>query len=161
MEIYIYSDTHFGHDNMVTWALRPANFNEKIWSMLDKIPDDAIFIHCGDISMGSDALTHIRLQKYRFKKWLIRGNHDKHSIGWYVKNGWDFVANEMVIDMFGNRFLFTHIPEIKREGISKNIHGHLHGSKSHPRPDFYDDNYHYEVTPEVVGYSLVRLSQKI
>lgn len=161
MNIYIISDTHFGHDNMVEWALRPVDFNEKLWSVLEEIPDDSILIHCGDISMGSDALTHMKLQGFKFKKWLVRGNHDGHSIEWYVKNGWDFVADEIVINMFGGKFLFSHVPLPKREGITKNIHGHLHGSKSHPRPDFYDDNYHVEVTPEVIGYRALKLSQKI
>lgn len=161
MDIYIISDTHFGHENMVNWSLRPPDFNERLWAALDKLPDEAILIHCGDISMGQDATTHIRLQKYKFKKWLVRGNHDKHSISWYVKNGWDFVADEIVINMFANNFLFTHAPMPKREGISKNIHGHLHGGKSRGFPDFYDKSYHVEVTPEAVGYNLVKLSQKI
>lgn len=161
MDIFIYSDTHFGHDNMIAWSLRPEDFNEKIWELFDQIPDDSILIHCGDISMGSDAVVHMKLQKYKFKKWLIRGNHDSHSISWYIRNGWDFVADEIVINMYNNKFLFSHIPQPKREGITRNIHGHLHGGKSRGFPDFYDDEYHVEVTPEAVGYNLIKLSQKI
>lgn len=161
MNFYLTSDSHFGHENMVNWSLRPVDFNERLWKMFDQIPEDSILIHCGDITMGSDATTHMKLQTYKFKKWLVRGNHDKHSISWYVKNGWDFVADEIVIDMFGNKFLFTHVPQPKREGISKNIHGHLHGGKSRGFPDFYDESYHVEVTPEAVGYNLVKLSQEL
>lgn len=144
---------------MVAWALRPKDFNEKLWKMLESIPADSILIHCGDVSMGSDALTHMKLQKLPFKKWLVRGNHDHHSVSWYVTNGWDFCADEIVLNMFGGTVLFSHYPMPKREGITKNIHGHLHGSKSHPHPPFYDPTYHVEVTPEVVGYGLVKLSQ--
>lgn len=161
MDIYIISDTHFGHQNMIKWSMRPEDYNDKLWKALDSIPDEAILIHCGDITMGSDALTHMKLQSYKFKKWLVRGNHDNHSISWYVKNGWDFVGDEVVINMFGNKFLFSHMPLPKREEISRNIHGHLHGGKSRGRPDFYDEEYHTEVTPEVVGYNLTKLSQKI
>ncbi len=146
---------------MVKWALRPEDFNEKLWKGFDAIPDESILIHCGDITMGYDATTHIKLQKYKFKKWLVRGNHDNHSISYYIKNGWDFVADEIVIEMFGSKFLFSHMPLPKREGITKNIHGHLHGGKSRGYPDFYDEDYHYEVTPEVIGYSPAKLSQKI
>lgn len=160
MNIYIISDTHFGHDNMVTWGLRPEDFNEKLWKMLDSIPDDSVLIHCGDVSMGSDAFTHIKLQNYKFKKWLVRGNHDKHSISWYITNGWDFVADEILIKMFGNSFLFSHRPLPKREGVTKNIHGHLHGGKNRGFPAFYDEKYHSEITPEAIGYNLVKLSQK-
>lgn len=158
MDIYLISDTHFGHKNMIEWALRPSDFEDKIWRSLDMIPENSILIHLGDVSMGSDAMTHIRLQGYEFKKWLVRGNHDNHSIGWYMKNGWDFVADEIVIKMFGKNTLFSHIPMPKRVGIDRNVHGHLHGSKSHPRPDFYDEEYHVEICPEVIGYSLLKLS---
>ncbi len=160
MNIYVISDTHFGHENMVNWALRPEDFNEKIWKGLDTLPEDSILIHCGDITMGADATTHIRLAGYKFKKWLVLGNHDNHSISWYVRNGWDFVANEIMIKMFGKNILFTHYPLPKREGIDINIHGHLHGGASHGKPDFYDTTYHKEVTPEVIGYTPAKLGTK-
>jgi len=161
MDIYIISDTHFGHDNIVKWGLRPVDYNEQLWSAFDTIPEDSILIHCGDITLGADAATHTKLQGYKFKKWLVRGNHDNHSISWYIKNGWDFCADEIVINMFGNNFLFSHAPLAKRVGISKNIHGHLHNGLSRGRPDFYDEAYHVEVTPEVIGYKVAKLSQKI
>lgn len=161
MDIYLISDTHFGHDNMVKWSLRPADFNEKLWDLLDQVPEDAMLIHLGDISMGSDAMTHMKLQNYKFKKILVRGNHDKHSSSWYMKNGWDFVADELVMKQFGNSYLFSHCPLPKREGVHKNIHGHLHGGKSRGFPDFYDTLYHMEITPEAIGYKLIKLSQKI
>ncbi len=161
MNIFIISDSHFGHEKMNEWSLRPIDFNEKIWKGLDELPDDCILIHCGDLTIGHDAMTAMKMQDYKFKKWLIRGNHDHHSISWYIKNGWDFVADEVVINMFGNQFLFSHAPLARRKGISKNIHGHLHGGKSHGLPEFYDPTYHFEVCPEVVGYKPVKLSQKI
>ncbi len=69
MNIYVISDTHFGHDKMVEWSLRPNDYNERLWDSLDKLPSDCILIHCGDITIGYDATTHIKLQKYPFKKW--------------------------------------------------------------------------------------------
>jgi calcineurin-like phosphoesterase family protein len=151
-KIYTISDTHFGHSKMEEWALRPHDFNEKLWNGFNQLPEDAILIHCGDVTLGADATTHIRLQQYKFKKWLILGNHDHHSISWYVKNGWDFVGSEVVLKIFGENVLFTHEPQPRREYITKNIHGHLHGGKSHGFPDFYDATYHIEVCPEVIGY---------
>lgn len=161
MDIYIISDSHFGHAKMEEWSLRPPNFNEMLWKGLERLPAECILIHCGDITIGADATTHMRLQKFPFKKWLIRGNHDNHSISWYIKNGWDFVADELVIKMFGGKFLFTHMPEPKRDDITKNFHGHLHGGKSRGFPDFYDHEYHIEVTPEVVGYNPVKLGNQM
>lgn len=159
-KLFVISDSHFGHKNMVengTIGLREAGYDDKIWAGLDSLPDDAILIHCGDITMGADMATHERLRKYPFKKWLIRGNHDGHSITWYVRNGWDFVGDELVLNILGSRILFTHAPTPKREGITKNIHGHLHGGKSRSRPSFYEDGYHVEVCPEVIGYMPAKL----
>lgn len=162
MDIFIISDSHFGHDKMVKWSLRPDNFEEKIWKGLEALPENCVLIHCGDLTMGSDAMTHMKLSGYKFRKWLIRGNHDNHPISWYLRNGWDFCGDELVINIYGHRVLFSHMPLPKRGGITKNIHGHLHGGKStHGVPDFYDETYHFEVTPEVVGYHPVQLSQKM
>jgi calcineurin-like phosphoesterase family protein len=156
-KIYIISDSHFGHSKMEEWSLRPADFNERIWKGIEALPADAILIHLGDVTMGADHETAHRLVKLPFKKWLVRGNHDNHSITWYVANGWDAVCDEMVLNIFGSRILLSHMPLPKREGILKNVHGHLHGGKSRERPDFYDEAYHVEVCPEVVGYQPVKL----
>lgn len=72
-------------------------------------------------------------------------------------DGWDVACDEMVIEMFGHKIFLSHIPLPKREGITKNIHGHLHGGKSKDRPDFYDESYHFEVCPEVIGYLPAKL----
>lgn len=160
MNIYLISDTHFGHANMYKWGLRPQDFEEKLWAGFDSLPKDCVLIHCGDISMGDDLITHDILKEYPFKKWLIRGNHDKKSISWYLENGWDAVFDEALLTVFGERILFTHVPYPKREGVSKNIHGHLHGGKSRGFPAYYDTSYHKEVTPEAIGYTPIKLSQK-
>lgn len=145
---------------MNEWALRPVDFNEKIWAGLDSLPEDSILIHLGDVTMSLDKEVHERLATYKFKKWLIRGNHDHHSVTWYVNNGWDSACDEMVLELFGNRILLSHAPLPKREGITKNIHGHLHGGKSRVRPEFYDDSYHVEVCPEVIGYQPAKLGNQ-
>ncbi len=156
-KIYCVSDTHFGHKNMVEWALRPVDFEQKLWEAIEAIPADGILLHLGDVALGSDALTHERLQKIPCKKWLVRGNHDNHSFSWYLNNGWDFVGDQIILSIYGKSFLFSHMPQPKMDGIEKNIHGHMHGGKSHGFPSFYDTSYHMEITPEVVGYNLVKL----
>lgn len=157
MEIYTISDTHFGHQKLIDEGIREESNDAKHWKGFDTIPDDSILIHCGDITIGMDATFHIKFAKYKFKKWLVRGNHDSHSISWYINNGWNFVADEIVVKMYGGRILFSHKPYPKRHGITMNIHGHLHNGKSRKLPEFYDEEYHQEVTPEVIGYIPARL----
>jgi calcineurin-like phosphoesterase family protein len=161
MNIYTISDTHFGHVKLQQGGIRPYDNDEKLWKGFDSLPDDSILIHCGDLTIGHDAITHLKLSKYKFKKWLVLGNHDNHSISWYITNGWDFVAHEVLIKMFGRHILFTHMPVPKREGVDMNIHGHLHDGKSRGFPDFYDEKYHKEVTPEVIGYVPAKLGNQV
>lgn len=159
-KIFVISDSHFGHRKMTEWSLRPEDYNERIWKGLDSLPEDSILIHLGDITMGMDKLVHDKLQGYKFKKWLVRGNHDNNSVTWYVSHGWDSVCDEMVLEMFGHKILLSHMPMPKREGITKNIHGHLHGGRSRMRPPFYDESYHFEVCPEVIGYYPAKLGNQ-
>lgn len=161
MEIYVISDTHFGHVKLQDADIRPKDNDARLWAGIDALPDDCILMHLGDLTLGHDAITHMTLAKYKFKKWLILGNHDNHSTSYYVRNGWDFVGNEVMINMFGHNILFSHYPLPKRDGVGKNIHGHLHGGKSRGFPDFYDEDYHIEVTPEVIGYRPAKLGNKM
>jgi calcineurin-like phosphoesterase family protein len=142
---------------MEEWALRPANFEELIWKGLEILKSEDILIHLGDVSIGADHEVAEKLSRFPFKKWLVKGNHDNHSISWYVNHGFDSACEEMVINMFGHKILLSHMPQPKREGITKNIHGHLHGGKSRSRPIFYDEAYHFEVCPEVIGYLPAKL----
>jgi len=159
--IYVISDTHFGHQNLIDYGVKEENSDEEMWKGFDTLPDDCILIHCGDITIGMDEMFHIRFAKYKFKKWLIKGNHDNHSISWYLTNGWDCVVDELMIKMYGENILFTHIPYSKRHGISRNIHGHLHNNKSRGLPDFYDKDYHKEVTTNVIGFTPLKLKEVI
>lgn len=157
MNVYVISDTHFGHKKLIEGDLRPIDNDEKLYKGFDSIPDDSILIHCGDITIGADHEFHTKFREYKFKKWLIRGNHDNNSISWYVDNGWDCVFDSAVIKMFGKTILFTHIPAMKMDGIDMNIHGHLHGGVSRLKPEHYDKDWHIEVTPEVIGYIPAKL----
>jgi calcineurin-like phosphoesterase family protein len=63
-----------------------------------------------------------------------RGNHDRKSNSWYLANGWDFVADEMTVTLFGMRIAFSHKPltSYLYPGTGINIHGHHHNTLHHP-----------------------------
>lgn len=151
MKIYAVSDTHFGHKKLTEWEQRPADFEERLFKGLRTIPDDAVLIHCGDLALGGDVIASEFFRSMKFKKWLIRGNHDNHSTNWYLNHGWDSVFDEAVLVLEKKRVLFSHPPLPKRIDIDFNVHGHMHGGKR-GYPDFYDKEYHKEVCPEVIGY---------
>lgn len=127
--IYIISDTHFNHtDKMIEYCGRPENYNELIWKNLKQLKDDDILIHLGDVCIGKDREVHKKLQEFKFKKILVRGNHDKKSNSWYLNNGWDFVCEEFKDTLFGKNILFSHMPKVWDGVYDLNIHGHFHNS---------------------------------
>ena len=135
MNYWIITDTHFGHKKMQEYCDRPLGFENTIICNLMMIckPGD-VLIHLGDICIGRDEHWHKELENVHSKKWLIRGNHDKKSLGWYFDHGWDCVADEITVDVFGKRILFSHRPATVG-AFDLNIHGHHHNTGHHPEDE--------------------------
>jgi len=103
-KIWITTDTHFGHSNMVPYCGRPEDFGEKILANLHKnIAPGDILIHLGDVCIGDDVIHHHSLEFHtdRVKRILIRGNHDRKSNSWYLSHGWDFVCETFSMKHLG------------------------------------------------------------
>lgn len=130
-KIWVISDMHLGDDGMTEprggISLRPEGFSEKILAALGHAlnPSD-VLIDLGDTVFGDAALWAERLKFIECKKWLVLGNHDKKSVSWYLSNGWDMVCESFKLEMFGERILFSHIPQKDDGWYSINIHGHFH-----------------------------------
>lgn len=135
MNYWIITDTHFGHKKMQEYCNRTFGFESTIICNLMMIckPGD-VLIHLGDICIGRDEHWHEELDNVHSKKWLIRGNHDKKSLGWYFDHGWDCVADEITVDVFGKRILFSHRPATGGT-FDLNIHGHHHNTGHHPEDE--------------------------
>ena len=129
MNYWITTDTHFGHDKLINYCERPEGFEKLILKRLTAVLKPAdILIHLGDFCIGNDLDWHLRFEEISScRKWLIRGNHDKKTASWYLRNGWDFIANYIGIQMFGKKILLSHIPQ-EDNGFDINLHGHFHNS---------------------------------
>jgi calcineurin-like phosphoesterase family protein len=132
MNYWIITDTHFGHKKMQEYCGRPLGFESSIICnlMMTCKPGD-VLIHLGDICIGRDEHWHKELENVLCKKWLIRGNHDKKSLGWYFDHGWDCVADEITLAVFGKSIIFSHRPTAS-DKYDLNIHGHMHNTGHHP-----------------------------
>lgn len=138
-EIFVISDTHFGHENIIKYCSRPfANadeMDEVIISNWNKVvPPSAHVYHLGDVAvqgggrLASDSL-HRCLPRLNGHLRLVLGNHD------------DQVKMESLLMYFDKilmwrlfkPFILTHVP-IHRESFGKaqyNIHGHIHEKASY------------------------------
>ena len=152
MKIHIISDTHLNHFKIAEYCDRPDNWEQQIVDNLVNMETN-LLIHLGDVSLGNDVEWHNTFAFLPCKRWLILGNHDGKSMNWYMDHGWDFVARNFTMYLYGLRILFSHRPypfppmktvtrELARDGtfsevmVDKhrsnfdiNIHGHIHNKK--------------------------------
>jgi len=142
-DIWITSDTHFCHDNIIQYCGRPFGnaelMNEALvenWNSVIK-PGDKVY-HLGDVAIGkgyTDELPSI-MGKLHGSKRLIVGNHD--DIPYLSKGGW--FKKVMLWRVFTEyNLLLTHVPVhpssiheriVVNGGV--NVHGHIH---THESPD--------------------------
>lgn len=134
MNYWVLADTHFGHEKMKDYCQRPDGFEDKILSAVARLVQcDDVLIHIGDFCIYCDEYWHELFRSACLgKRWLVRGNHDRKSLGWYFSHGWDFVADEFSLEVFGKRVLFSHAPVPEIADAELNIHGHLHNTGHHP-----------------------------
>ena len=130
MNIFITSDTHFNHKNIIGYANRPfqtiEEMNEEIikrWN--NKVGKEDIVIHLGDFALGSEKEIKYLKDNLNGTIFLLKGNHDHKSLR---KAGFIIVKGNLEI---GNLIL-SHYPLSKKE-VPKgfiNIHGHIHEKES-------------------------------
>jgi len=129
------ADTHLGHDKMVELCNRPVDFSSRILHQLNlNVKENDIFICFGDICLYDIDHWHdqLNIALPRCYRWLIRGNHDKKTISWYLDHGWDWVGDRMDVQMYGCRIALSHRPLAVDDSFDINVHGHLHITNHHP-----------------------------
>ena len=142
--IFVISDTHFYHKNILIFKddnnnlIRPGfssleEMNEKIidnWNKTIK-PDDIVY-HLGDFTFGSKSNIAKITPRLMGRKRLILGNHDYEAKEYYPYFEKVMSWRQFGRDMFKLPLYLCHYPleecafnyKDKAEGI--NIHGHLH-----------------------------------
>jgi calcineurin-like phosphoesterase family protein len=137
MNYWIITDTHFGHHKMQDYCDRPAGFESTILRNIHNMvkPED-VLIHLGDVCIYKDEEWHEKfMDACAGKRWLLRGNHDRKSLGWYLSHGWHAVADELKLEVFGKKILFSHRPVTAHADFDLNIHGHHHNTGHHPEDE--------------------------
>ena len=135
--IFLISDTHFGHEKTCTTFhgpdgkyLRPfANAEEMDeamvarWNDVVRSPSDKVY-HLGDVTIKKKFLPI--LDRLNGKKRLIRGNHDIFDTKEYAKYFGEIYGVRVLDDM-----ILSHIPlalECITERFHANVHGHTHAN---------------------------------
>lgn len=149
-DIWVISDTHFNHANILDFRddlgnkIRPFSsvqeMNEKIvdrWNSMVK-PGDIVY-HLGDVAFGSKEEFAPLWNKLHGSKRLVVGNHD--DIKWLSSGGF-FKKISMWRQFIEHGLVLTHVP-INETGLVRlksgeknqllvNVHGHIHHNPSPP-----------------------------
>lgn len=132
-DIFVISDTHFGHANILTFVnedgSRVRSFNsveemdEHMVESWNKVVSDSdIVYHLGDVYFGKG---YNMLSRLKGKKRLILGNHDNPK-NEHVMNTFQKILMWRMFPEFN--CLLTHVP-VHGHTLYKtkyNLHGHVH-----------------------------------
>jgi calcineurin-like phosphoesterase family protein len=127
--IYFTSDTHFGDKRLDLFHRDLIGLNTKqidllIYTNLSKLnPMDTLY-HLGDVSLSEEGYGFIK--RLNFKKILIKGNYDEKSDDSLLKEVFDEVYDELIINIDGIDFYLNHYPKNKKDDMF-NLTGHIHG----------------------------------
>jgi len=130
MKIFVTSDTHFSHKNIIKYTGRPfktvEDMNEEIISKWNyKVGKEDLVIHLGDFALGNEKEVNDIKNRLNGTIILLKGNHDHKEIR---KAGFIIIKGNLEIE----NLIFSHSPLTKKdipEGFI-NIHGHIHEKES-------------------------------
>ena len=135
-DIWVVSDTHFGHANIIGYCARPFGSVQEMdealiaaWNAAVR-PQDKIY-HLGDVAMSQQALRRV-MPRLNGHKRLVLGNHDDRApMAEYAR----FFEKITVWRLF-KPLLLTHVP-VAPTSFGKamiNVHGHTHDRPGPPGP---------------------------
>lgn len=149
--VYITSDLHFFHKNIIKYCSRPYDMNDEgleqmnndIIKEFDKLPPNSVVINNGDICLSSNIsfyrLKSIvdRMKANNKKLILIMGNHDR-EIHKYITKDEKFSDSKEFLEALGfdmvfdspmaiENYILSHKPIYISPGSNViNIYGHTH-----------------------------------
>jgi len=162
--IWIWSDLHFGHNNIIKFSDRPykdtTEMDEQLIQNFQNLvgPDD-ISIWVGDVSFRGYTETAKILYRLPGYKILIVGNHDFERKKGLRKMPFDEVHICYNLQVDDTYLAFTHYPmdNLPLEWI--NVHGHVHVHGHHA--DEVKSTSHINVNCEFIEYKPISLQQLI
>lgn len=168
MNTWVISDTHFGHENIITYCKRPfKNADHMDQIMIERWqervrPEDIIY-HLGDVGLTKgDYLEKKIMPRLPGKKILVLGNHDK-SAKRMMEMGFDFACENMMIQHFNHLLYLVHRPQSLHRG-DYILHGHIHNSTPEDRAKFVKEGelvhipiWNINLSVEMINYEPVTL----
>lgn len=145
MRLYIWSDHHYFHKNIIKYQDRPFEYsyrgmidNAKLMYFNHKsiVKKDDVVVFLGDVALIKEYLKPYIFEMFKQLpgyKFLVRGNHDTRSTGFYQSLGFLDAYDYLTI----NQYFLCHYPidpgtpKIFKDAFLESkcstvIHGHVH-----------------------------------
>jgi calcineurin-like phosphoesterase family protein len=134
--VYIWSDLHLGHGNVIRYCGRPfadvAEMNTALlhaWS--STVKNGGTIINLGDVSLklNKEYLATV-IHRLPGHKILVMGNHDrKKPVRWRLDAGFNEVYPRPVV--YEGKYILSHtVVDIFRGSGFINFHGYIHNCES-------------------------------
>ena len=155
--IYLISDLHLDHKNIMRYCDRPFSsveeMNRTIIDNWNEVVEEDDFVYLvGDLAFGRRrSKMRYWLKKLNGNVILILGNHDKGYLDSIVH------ADKCVLFYKGKKFLLIHDPKMVNSGDDWVIHGHEHNNKSEKYPFMNGKNRTINVSVELINYTPISL----
>jgi calcineurin-like phosphoesterase family protein len=148
-KVFIWSDHHFGHKNIIRFSDRPYPdlelMNHCLIGNNNKVVDDNdICIWGGDIGFMNDKFINEYLDQCKGYKILIIGNHDFNKKKLRNLN-FDEIHMTYHFNRYNIDFAISHYPMNNLPAEVINIHGHMHG-------EIYNSPQHLNICVEHTNY---------
>ena len=146
-KVFFISDTHFGHDKIIRFDLRPYRDIEHMWySMRDawneKVNDDDLVYILGDMFWTRDPKEATRmLKQLNARKRLVKGNHCQFLSNSTVKNEFETIRDIDEVKVGDKRLILCHYPIMSwkdmqgkndsRDLATIHLHGHVHRKREY------------------------------
>ena len=137
-KIWLTSDTHFNHKNIIEYESRPfasiPEMNNALIANWNKVvaPEDAV-IHLGDFALGSANDLDRLVGSLNGHKFLILGNHDHASRNRFLTAGFEDVQQSCLITLYDELIFLSHRPKYYVNNCL-HLYGHVHtkGMQTYP-----------------------------
>jgi calcineurin-like phosphoesterase family protein len=135
MKVFIISDTHFGHKNIIKYCNRPFADTEEMDKAIIKnwnevVSNKDLVIHLGDVALcGKERFRQI-MSQLNGRKMLIRGNHDNWTDEFYREAGFEYVSRYPIV--WNEFYILSHAPlQLSETTPYFNYYGHVHNDEKY------------------------------
>ena len=139
-KVYLTSDSHFNHLNIMKFCKRPFKSVEEMNEALianwnEKVPEDGIVFHLGDFAWGPINQWRPIVERLNGKIILIKGNHDQKQLKSQAQFDelFEYSTMQMMIEVEKRKCYLNHYPFLCYAGVYRdpkglvyNAYGHVH-----------------------------------